>query len=232
MLRRAIELDPNYAAAYAALAETFFTATSMGWAESPAEFLSRAEEFADRALGLNDSDVRARVILGRIHIFHHRYDKARAEMDRAIATNPSDANAVAGRGNILMWSGQTDAAIDDLELAQRIDPELNAMDRFALSLAYYVKGRYDAAIEQAELNLRRTQGANFSRIILAAAHAQLDRTEDARRMVTTIHRMDPTFDPHEFGTKFLSSGDLERVREGLHKAGLYEARPSASGIDR
>jgi adenylate cyclase len=212
ILRRAIDIDPNYAAAYAALAETYFAATSMGWAESPAEFLSRAEEFANKALSLDDSDVRARVVLGRIHIFYHAYDKARAEMDRAIAANPSDAHAIAGRGNILMWSGQTDAAIEDLELAQRIDPELNVMDRFALSLAYYVKRRYEAAIEQAELNLRRTQGANFSRIILAAAHAQLGRTEDAARVVTLIRRIDPTFDPHEFGTKFLSSDDLEHLR--------------------
>ena len=82
-------------------------------------------------------------------------------MDRAIAINPSDAHGLAGRGNILMWLGQTDAAIEALELAQRIDPELNAMDRFALSLAYYLKRRYDAAIEQAELNLRRTEGAQL-----------------------------------------------------------------------
>ena len=57
-----------------------------------------------------------------------------------------------------MWLGQTDAAIEALEQAQRIDPELNAMDRFALSLAYYLKRRYDAAIEQAELNLRKNHG--------------------------------------------------------------------------
>ena len=156
MLRRAIEIDPNYAAAYAALAETYFAAVSMGWAESPTEFMSRAEEMANKALSLDDSDVRAHIILGRIHIFYHRYEEAKAELDRAIAINPSDANALAGRGNILMWSGQTDAAIETLELAQRIDPELNPLDRMALSLAYYLKRRYDAAIEQAELNLRKT----------------------------------------------------------------------------
>ena len=72
LLRRAIQLDPNYAAAYAALAETYYGALSMGWAESPADFLSRAEEMANKALSLNNSDVRAHVILGRIHIFYHR----------------------------------------------------------------------------------------------------------------------------------------------------------------
>ena len=155
LLRHAIQLDPNYAAAYSALAETYHLDVTMGWAQSPAASLSRAGELANKALGLNDSEVRARIILGRIHILFQRYEQAKTEIDRAIAINPSDAHGLAGRGNILMWSGQTDAAIEALELAQRIDPELNAIDRNALSLAYDPKGRYDAAIEQAEPNLSK-----------------------------------------------------------------------------
>jgi TolB-like protein len=68
-LRRAIEIDPNSAAAYAALAETYHVAVAMGWAESPTESLRRAEELASKALSLDDSDVRAHVTLGRIHVF-------------------------------------------------------------------------------------------------------------------------------------------------------------------
>jgi adenylate cyclase len=221
LLRHAIELDPNYAAAYATLAETYHIASSMGWAESPIAFLSRAEELAIKALRLDDSDVRARIILGHVHLFHLRYKQAEAEIERAITINPNDAHGLAGRGNILLWLGQTDAAIEALEQAQRIDPDLNAIDRFALSLAYYLKRRYDAAIEQAELNLRTTAGANFSRILLAAAYAQQNRAEDAARVVTMIRRMDPTFDPQEFGTKLLSSGDLDHLRDGFRKARLY-----------
>jgi tetratricopeptide (TPR) repeat protein len=119
-----------------------------------------------------------------------------------------------------------DAAVESLEFAQRIDPELNAVDRFALSLAYYLNRRYDSAIEQAELNLRRTSGANFSRIVLAAAYAQLGRFQDAERVVTMVHRLDPTFDAQEFGTKFLSAGDLDHLRDGLRKAGLSTAEAS------
>ena len=91
--------------------------------------------------------------LARIHIFDHRYEQARAEIDRAIAINPNDAHGLAGRGNILMWSGQTDAAIEDLEHAQRIDPELNAMIALPSSLAYYLKRRYDGGDRTGELNL-------------------------------------------------------------------------------
>jgi Flp pilus assembly protein TadD len=55
--------------------------------------------------------VRAHIILGRIHVSHQQYEQAKVEMDRAIAVNPNDAHGLAGRGNILMWLGQTDAAI-------------------------------------------------------------------------------------------------------------------------
>jgi adenylate cyclase len=228
-LRQAIALDPHYAAAYAALAETFYTSVSMGWAESPTDFVQRAEELADKALSINDTEVRARVLLGRIDILHRRYEQAQAEMDRAIAINPNDAHGLAGRGNALMWLGQIDAAVEALEQAQRIDPELNPMDRFALSLAYYLKGRYDAAADQTELNLRETAGANFSRVVLAAAYAQANRNAEAARVVADIRRLDPTFDPQEFGTKFLNPGDLENLRAGMRKAGLFaEASPALS----
>jgi adenylate cyclase len=221
LLKRAIQLDPNYAAAHAALAETYYIAASMGWAESPATFLDQAAELANKALSLDDLEVRARVILGRIQLFYRRYEQAQAELDRAIAINPSDAHALAARGNILMWLGQTDTAIEVLELAQRIDPKLNAFDRNALSMAYYLKGRYNAAVRQAELTLQETGVAHFSQALLAAASAQLNRTEDVRRAVATIRRIDPTFDAKAFGTKFLNTADLEHLRDGLRKAGLY-----------
>ena len=232
LLRRAIQLDPNYAAAYAALGETYHIAMSMGWAQSPNAFLNRAEQFASKALSLNEDEVRAHIILARIHIFRQQFKQAEVEMERAAAINPNDAQVLAGRGNILLWSGKTDAAIAALERAQHIDPELNAIDRFALSLAYYLKRHYDAAIEQDELNLRKTAGANFSRIVLAAAYAQQNRAEDAARIVTDIHRTDPTFDPREFGTKLLNAADLEHLRDGLRKAGLYATEAVPTSNDR
>jgi TolB-like protein/cytochrome c-type biogenesis protein CcmH/NrfG len=233
LLRQAILLDPRYAAAYAALAETYHIAVSMGWAEAPADYLSRAEEMANKALSIDGSEILAHTVLGRIHIFRQQYEQAMAEMDRAIAINANDANCLAGRGNILMWMGQTDAAIKALEAAQHIDPEMNAIDRFALSLAYYLIGRYEAAIEQAEINLRGTAGANFSRNVLAAAYAQNNQTEDAARVVSMIHRMDPAFDAQTFGSKFLKPADLARLRDGFRKAGLYdETGPPATAKDQ
>lgn len=220
LLKRAIELDPNYAVAYAALAETYHIDVSWGWAQSPAEVLGRSEALVVKSLQLDDDGVLAHIVLGRIHVFHHRFEQAKAEMDRAIEINSSDADGLAGRGNIQMWLGQTDAAIASLEMAQRIDPALNAVDRFALSMTYYLKGRYGEAGRQAEINLRNSASSSFSYVVLAAAYAQQGRMDEAAGLVATIRRIDPTFDANDFGSKFRSSADRESLQEGLRKAGL------------
>jgi hypothetical protein len=63
--------------------------------------------------------------------------------------------------------------------------------------------------------------ANFSRDVLAAAFAQNNQPEDAARIVAKIHRVDPSFDPRTFGSKFLNPADLDHLRDGFRKAGLY-----------
>ena len=94
------------------------------------------------------------------------------------------------------------------------------MDRFALSLAYYLKRRYDAAVEQASSISARPTGANFSRIVLAAAYAQQNRSEDAARVAAMIHRMDPTFDPQ-------SSGASSSTRPISSTCATASARPAS-----
>jgi TolB-like protein/DNA-binding winged helix-turn-helix (wHTH) protein/thioredoxin-like negative regulator of GroEL len=221
LLRQALTLDPNYAAAHAALGETFHADISLGWAESPEDYWSRVESHANLALDRDPANVRARTLLGRMHMAFNRYAEAEQQIDRAIDVNPNDADALAGRGNVLLWLGRTDEAIETLQHALRIDPELNAFDRFALCLAYYLKGRYEDAIEQGEINLRKTPDASFNLVVLAAAYAQAHRPADVARTVAELKRRDPTFDAPAFGNKFQRPADLERLREGLVNAGLY-----------
>ena len=220
LLRRAIETDPNNAPAYAALADSHLLSVVMGWAESPGHSLARAEEMANKAIALDANQSRANVTLGRIHLLHHRYAEADAELRRALAINPSDAHAVAGHGNVLVWIGETRAAIETLEQARRIDPVVSPTDRIVLGLAYYLDGRYDRAVEQLEANLRSGLGANPTRAMLAAAYARQDRVDDAARLAEAVRRSDPTFDPAAFGSKLRNPAQLEELRVGLRKAGL------------
>ena len=90
LIRQAIALDPEYAAAHWALGETFHVAISMGWAEFPDQYWERVEQHAGEALKIDASDVRARVLMAA-HLAYNRHLEAQTEIDRAIAINPNDA---------------------------------------------------------------------------------------------------------------------------------------------
>jgi TolB-like protein/DNA-binding winged helix-turn-helix (wHTH) protein/Flp pilus assembly protein TadD len=226
MLRKAIELDPRYAAAYTGLGETYRVAVSMGWARSPEATLKEAAALAHKALSLDDSDVRAHVLLGQIHIYFGHYEQALAELDRATTINPNDPDAIAGLGTVLVWSGRTEEGIAALEMAQRIDPALNSFNRFALALAYYLSGKYASAVELLTRSLHEPPEGSHSGAVLAASYAQHGWNEEATRTAEIVRRSDPAFDAEAFSTQLQKSADRERVREGLRRAGFYStSRP-------
>jgi tetratricopeptide (TPR) repeat protein len=214
---RAIELDPNYAAAHVALGETLISAASMGWVESPTHALERAEALAFTALKFDSTEVRAHILLARIHIVFRRYERALAELQHAIATNPNDAEVLAGRGNILLWLGQTDAAIEQLESARNVNPDLSHLDRFALGLGYYLRGRYGEAAELLERNLSQSPTDSYNHVLLALIYAQQDRRENAARALAAVRRLLPLFNPNTFGSQLRKPEDRERVRDGFLK---------------
>jgi adenylate cyclase len=192
----------------------------MGWARSPEATLKKAAALAHKALSLDDSDVRAHVLLGQIHIYFGRYEQALAELDRATTINPNDADAIAGRGTVLVWSGLTEEGIAALEMAQRIDPSLNSFNHFALALAYYLSGKYASAVELLARSLHDSPEGSHNGAVLAASYAQHGWSEEALRTAEIVRRSDPAFDAEAFTTQLQKSADRERVREGLRRAGF------------
>src|SRR5271169_6644376 len=83
LFQRAIDLDPGYAAAYAALGGSHFEAVVSGWTEFRDEELARAEEFAQKALALDPATTSAYRLLAIINMYKRRYDLALGQIDRA-----------------------------------------------------------------------------------------------------------------------------------------------------
>ena len=83
LFQRAIDLDPNYAEAYAALGGSYYEAVVSGWSQFRAEELERAEALAQKALALDPATTRAYRVLALIDLFRKRFDHcARANRPR------------------------------------------------------------------------------------------------------------------------------------------------------
>jgi TolB-like protein/class 3 adenylate cyclase/Flp pilus assembly protein TadD len=222
LFQRAIDLDPNYADAYAALGSAYYEAVISGWSEFRTEELERAEALALKALTLNPATTRAYHVLSNVNLFRKRYDLALAQIDRALEINPSDVDNYSGRGAILMWAGRAAEALPWLEGALRID-QANGVAAARLCMAYYFLRRYTEAVDACDRGLSRDPGRNtqmVTRPVLAAAYAALDRPQDAKRERAIVARLWPLLDARRFAAQLGTEEARNHMLEGLKKAGF------------
>jgi TolB-like protein/Tfp pilus assembly protein PilF len=217
---RALELDPNYAAAYAGLGLAYYDMVVLGWTEFPDDMLARAEELAGKALLIDPQNIDAHRLLSKVHNILLQYDRALAEIDRALALNPSDAESHSQRGSILLWTGRLKEAIASFETAFALNPNLSASSVLDLGLAYYTARRHDDAIRFLERETLRHPDFVFIPVVLAATYGQLGRVADSKRMAEMVRRRLPVFDPQTFGSRFQNRAHHDYLVEGLRKAGL------------
>ena len=167
--RQAIERDPNYAAAYAGLADC---ASSAGWFGflSPDEAFGKGRLIAQKALEIDRSLGEAHASLGWA-LTHYDYDFAAAEREheRAIELSPRYATAHQWFALLLIPLGRFEEAFAELKRAMRLDP-LSPIIQTSLAWAYLWAHRYEEAIEQAKRTV--DLDANFPACLVCTWRSQ------------------------------------------------------------
>ncbi|MBI3247407.1 MAG: tetratricopeptide repeat protein [Deltaproteobacteria bacterium] len=164
LFERAIELDPQYAAAYAVLAWTSL-AEFLLWNQDP-QTLERAFATAQRAVALDDSLPVAHMTLGDIYLWRKQPEQALAEAERAITLDPNFSEGYAHLGNILNATGRPAEALKMVEQALRLSPHPPFYYLSWLGESHLRMGHYEEAIAAQKQVLLRNP--NF-----LPAHGQL-----------------------------------------------------------
>jgi adenylate cyclase len=219
LITKAIELDPNYAAAHALLAEALYAMALLGWAEFPDQALARGAAEARKAIALAPNEPDGYRALGRVLLAGAEYDQAKDALKRAIEINPSDANALAEWGSVQSFSGDVGGAIELFQLALKLDPMLEPKFVFDLAVAYYLAHRDEEALRTAERGLARYSDFLMFNVPAAAAAAKLGRKEQAARYVEVLRRRVPFLELETIGSRFKDPAYPEYLREGLKAAG-------------
>jgi DNA-binding winged helix-turn-helix (wHTH) protein/TolB-like protein/Flp pilus assembly protein TadD len=143
----AIIEDPNYALAYAGLADSYAT---LGVLDDlpPQEMMPKARSAALKALELDDNLAQAHASLGYVK-HHYEWDWAGAEREfkRAIELDPGYATAHQWYGWYLVSLGRFDEALAECQRAQQLDP-MSLYTNLTLGLPYFYSRQYDKAAEQ------------------------------------------------------------------------------------
>ncbi|HEY7492098.1 MAG TPA: tetratricopeptide repeat protein [Candidatus Tectomicrobia bacterium] len=190
MFERAITLDPQFAAAYAALAWTHMLDWVWQWSQDP-QNLERGFALAQQAVALDDTLPLAHRILGDAYLWQQQHDQAIAEAERAIALDPNDAEGYATLAEMLAFVGRPQDAFELVEQAIRLNPQQQADYSWTLGHAYYLTGRYEEAMTALKRCLIRYPNFLPAYAFLAAIYSEFDREEEARAEMAEVRRISP-----------------------------------------
>src|SRR5258708_775382 len=173
--QQAIAADPNYALAYAGIADAYVFLPGYT-AGAPRDCYPKAMAAAKKALELDDTLPEAHTTLA-LAIWYYDFDfsQANREFQRAIELNPNYATGHQQYGNnTLSALGRLDDAIAEGKRAVELDP-LSLVINADLGMNYYYARRYDEAITQLRKTLEMDPGYYYAHVdlgqVLAAKRA-------------------------------------------------------------
>jgi len=170
---QAIEKDPQYALAYAGLADAWAVLPLFGGC-APKECNPKAEAAARRAIQLDETLAEPHASLGLLlAIYYFDCSGSIRELERAIQLNPNYATAHHWIGNLpLTFTGQFDRGIAELKRALDLDP-LSMIINANLGQTYCYSRRYEDAIAQLRRTIEMDPGFYY-------AHYQLGQALELR----------------------------------------------------
>jgi adenylate cyclase len=221
LFMRALELDPNYSKAYAALSMAYNLDYQNRWSDDPDSSLPLAKRCAEQAIEKDPNEPFARLVASWAAIFEKDLDRATSEVNIAVRLNPNFALAYSNLASIHNYSGRPLEAIPVLERAIRLDPAFRAQNLHFLGIAHLLAGKYETAAALLRERILLVPGTDFSRVLLASSLGYLGEVDEAGRIWRELKEINPKYSFREhFSRQPFRPGDVERVAEGLAKAGL------------
>jgi DNA-binding winged helix-turn-helix (wHTH) protein/TolB-like protein/Tfp pilus assembly protein PilF len=190
---KALELDPKFARAYAALAMTYAMDYRYQTSPEASAPLRRALALAETAQQIDPGIPEVYWALGFVQTQSRRHQEALESLKKAIQLNPSYADAYAFMGGIHTYLGRPAKSLPLLRTALRLNPDGGHLYYLLLGRAYL----FQNDVEQALFNLRQAQARNpdnlETRLFLTAALAARGERGEAEWEADQIRALEPGF---------------------------------------
>jgi len=173
----AVQRDPEYAAAHAALADWYLSAANNGLAPIPVS-LAKARRSALRALELDPGLAEAYACLGRIAMHECDIQRARAEFETSLRLNPNLVEPVVWSARALSYLALFEEATVRVERARQLDP-VSPRPYLSASAVCYVARNYEAAMEEGRRALEFEPRLPVAFYFIGMAQLHLGRFDDA-----------------------------------------------------
>jgi len=224
LLLRAIELDPECAAAHAWMAYWGIMAVSQGWADHPRKVTALAGASAERAMILDPQDARAVAIAGHVRGYLLHDVKGALNLHaRAIELNPNLPVAWSLSSWSKIYAGDHNTAVRHATMAQSLsprDPHIFTVEH-ALMTAHFFGRNLESADVMAEIVLARNPDHASALNVYVAILGHLGRRQEAKHFLTALQTIEPGITVSIIAARPpLRPDDLEFYKAGLIRAGV------------
>jgi TolB-like protein/cytochrome c-type biogenesis protein CcmH/NrfG len=167
----AINLDPGYAPAYSALADSYVSYDFFGIL-APWETSTKAKTAAINALVIDDTLAEAHTALACVKMMYERdWSNAEREFKRAIELDPEFAQAHNWYSHFLMAMGRIDESFAESQIALKLDPLDDSVNQY-LGWHHIHARQFDRAIAQLQKTLANNPDFFLARVTLGMAYEQ------------------------------------------------------------
>jgi tetratricopeptide (TPR) repeat protein len=175
---RAVDRDPQFAPAYAGLADAYNVLAQFGYIP-PKEGMDQARRAADRALAIDPALAEGHVSLAAIiEAYDWNWAAAEHEYRRALELNPALPEAHLWYGMFLRDQGRLQEALPEIRRAAQLEP-FSVFTAVNLAHAYMMAGNYVAAEEQAHHAAGLAPDMVTAEVLLSNAYRAQSRTAEA-----------------------------------------------------
>jgi TolB-like protein len=234
-LDEAVERDPNYSRAYAALAAVYWEGSRYRYQRKLDMSAPEADLMANIYLAeaMRDPTPLAHYIASDMHRSFGRHQEAITEATRAIALDANDPVGYFALASALIWAGNPAGSVDFIKKAMRLDPHYPPDYLYHLGKAQFFMGQPNEAAATLEDVKRRFPHYDWAFFYLAAVYGHLGREQEAKSAIKTFNeRMIKAGANLTISLQwidlwpFKARKDIELLREGLRNAGVPEHPPA------
>jgi tetratricopeptide (TPR) repeat protein len=185
--QQAIDVDPQFARAFAGLADSYIVLGTGGFGVVPArDALTRASAAASRAIELDDRLAEAHRSLGHVHLMYSwDWNASTREFERAIALDPGAGMTHSWYAEVCTVRGLFDAGLAAARRGMELDP-LSINATFYLMRVLYYARRYEDVIEEGRKAFELDPSYYRTNLMLAPAYQMLGRGAEAVALVDRL----------------------------------------------
>jgi TolB-like protein/class 3 adenylate cyclase len=226
-LERTVKLDPNYADAWAALAEIYVDCHALGF--NPVQnALDKALDAAERALAIDSRNQQGQYALAYAYFARRELENYLVNIEKLVRINPNSGYYLGVAGWAIAWSGQCDRGRELFDKAVKLNPYHPGWQHYPFIICHYWENEYELAL--AEAHKLELPDFFWTPMMYAAIYGQMGRAKEAQQSLAEALRQNPDLAERPrfyIGAYVFPEEFIDKIVDGLRKAGLPDGGSKA-----